>query len=379
MNKHVEKIGLLILVGACLLLSWATPGDEGFLGAVRIALLSGAALAALFLLFHRKSEKPARRNGLLTSHPRTPLSDGERQRMLGLTVLRMPDTSGRNPAEPDLYVAAEIRRIAEEWRQTHGELFSDDEIRSLYQLLMYADPADRPMSRLPQQYLRDVRNAEPFHRLRNYVDEWRRTPPPAEDSFQDWLAHVGDPSVNHLLLNGWVRFLQSLPGNDIALWHSIATTFRGIGERDRLDAAFWILEQLECDQATTSEFIRGAAGLNLIGKLAKRAKRTGNWRYVDAYCAVIERYNSGFYFRHAIKVGGIQGLDPGFDQSALEERLEAIANASGQPPFPIPDGLLLDGAPPSDPMPDGYSSPYDFDADAGLFLKYPGPGWRTAS
>jgi len=379
MHKHVEKIGLLILIAACVLLAWATPGNEGFAGGLRLTLISGAALAVLLLIFHRKPQMEAPRNGLLTDHPRAPLSTGERQRMLGLTVLRLGDSSGRDPAEPDLYVAAEMRQIAEEWRQKHGEPFSDDEIRSLYQLLMYADPGDRPLSRQPEQYLRDVRDAQPFYRLRNYVEDWRQTPPPEEDSFQDWLTHVGDPSVNHLLLNGWVRFLQSLPGSDIALWHSIATTFRGIGERDRLDAAFWILEQSECDQATASDFIRGVAGLNLIGKLAKRSQRTGDWRYIDAYCAVIERYNSGFYFRHAIEPGVIQGLEPGFGQSALEERLTTIEKATGQPPFPVPDGLLPAGAPPSEPMPMGYSSPYDFDADVGLFLKYPGPGWRTAS
>ncbi len=379
MHKHVEKIGLIILIAACGLLAWATPGDAGVLGVVQLALITCAALAALFLLFHRKAEAPKPRNGLLTDHPRAPLSTGERQRMLGLTVLRMNDTSGRDPAEPDLHVAAEIKAIAGAWREIHGEPFSDDEIRSLYQLLMYADPGDRPMSRQPQQYLRDVRNAEPFHRLRNYVEDWRSAPVPVEETFQDWLDHVGDPSVNHLLLNGWVRFLQSLPGDDIALWHSIATNFRGIGERDRLDAAFWILEQPECDQATASEFIRGVAGLNLVGKLAKRGQRTGAWRYVDAYCAVIKRYNSGFYFRHSIKVGGIQGLEMDFGLCELEDRLAAIAKAAGQPLFPVPDGLLPQGAPPSDPMPDGYSSPYDFDADAGLYLKYPGRGWRSAS
>lgn len=379
MHKHVEKIGLLILIAACALLAWATPSNQGLAGAMRLTLISGAALAVLVLIFHRKKQEATPRDGLLNDYPRAPLSTGERQRMLGLTVQRMRDTSGRDPAEPDLYVAAEIQRIADGWRQAHGEPFSDNEIRSLYQLLMYADPGDRPMSRQPEMYLREVSNAEPFYRLRNYVDDWRKAPAAVEDSFQDWLDHVGDPSVNHLLLNGWVRFLQSLPGNDIALWHNIATTFRGIGERDRLDAAFWILEQPECDQATASDFIRGAAGLNLIGKLAKRGQRTGDWRYIDAYCAVIERYNSGTYFRHAIEPSVIQGLEPEFDQNALEDRLSAIAKATGQPEFPIPDGLLPAGAPPSDPMPDGYSSPYDLDADAGLFLKYPGPGWRTAS
>ncbi|MGI9393982.1 MAG: hypothetical protein ACR2OY_04995 [Boseongicola sp.] len=299
--------------------------------------------------------------------------------MLGLTILRRRDTSDRDPSEPDLFVAAEIDRITEEWRQQHGEPFSDDEIRSLYQLLMYADPGDRPVSRHPQQYLRDVRDAEPFHRLRNYVLDWRQAPRPSEDAFQDWLAHIGDPSANHLLLNGWVRFLQSLPGNDIKLWHSIATNFRNIRNRDRLDAAFWILEQPDCDLATASNFIRGAAGLDLIEELAKDARKTENWRYIDSYCAVIEKYNSGFYVRHSIKAGGIEGLEPGFDQIALEDRLASIMKDTAQPPIPVPDGLLLEGAPPAVPMPDGYSSPYDFDPSAGLYMKYPGPGWRSAS
>ncbi|MGI9394391.1 MAG: hypothetical protein ACR2OY_07075, partial [Boseongicola sp.] len=301
MYKNVEKIGLFVLIAACVLFAWAIPGSQGMLGMLRLALITGAALATLVLLFHRKRKEPTPRIGLLTDESRAPLSEGERDRMERLTVERRIDLSGRDPAEPELCVAAEISRIADEWREAHGEPFSDDEIRSLYQLLMYADPGDRPKSRHPQQYLRDVHIAEPFRRLRNYVVEWRAAPPPPEEAFQDWLAHVGNPSANHLLLNGWVRFLQSLPGNDIALWHSIATTFRGIDDRDRLDAAFWVLEQPDCDQATASDFIRGVVGLNLLGTLAKGSERTGITRYVDSYCAVIERYNSGFYFRHAIK------------------------------------------------------------------------------
>ncbi len=379
MHKHVEKIGLLVLIAFCVLLVWAIPSGDGFMGMLRLVLLTSAAMATLVLLFHRKRKEPTPRIGLLTDEPRPPLSEGERDRLSRLTVERSLDTEGRDPNEPEIYVAAEISKIADEWREAHGEPFSDDEIRSLYQLLMYADPGDRPKSRHPQQYLRDVRIAEPFHRLRNYVEEWRRSPPPPEDAFQDWLAHVGNPSANHLLLNGWVRFLQSLPGNDIVLWHSIATTFDGIDDRDRLDAAFWILEQPDCDQATASDFIRGFAALNLLGELAKPGDPMGNRRYIDSYCALIERYNSGFYFRHSIVSSRIEGIDAGFNLSALEDRLEKVAKSVGQPPFPIPDGLLPVGAPPSDPMPDGYSSPYEFDADAGLILKYPGPGWRTAS
>ena len=379
MHKHVEKIGLFVLLAACVLLAWAIPSGDGLLGMLRLALITGAAMATLLLLFHRKTKEPTPRIGLLTDEPRAPLSEGERQRMERLTVERRVDASGRDPSEPELYVAAEISRIADEWRQAYGEPYSDDEIRSLYQLLMYADPGDRPKSRHPQQYLRDVHNAEPFRRLRDYVVEWRAAPPPPEDAFQDWLDHVGDPSANHLLLNGWVRFLQSLPGNDIELWHSIATTFRGIGDRDRLDAAFWILEQPDCDQATASDFIRGVVASNLISKLATRAERTGNWRYIDCYCAVIERYNNGFYFRHSIVSSKMDGMDEGFNQGTLEGRLASIAESVGQPPFPVPDGLLPAGETPPDPMPDGYSSPYEFDADAGLILKYPGPGWRTAS
>ncbi len=74
-------------------------------------------------------------------------------------------------------------------------------------------------------------------------------------------------------------------------------------------------------------------------KLAKRGQRTGNWRYVDGYCAEIERYNSGFFFRHAIEPSAIQGLEPTFNQSAPEKRLAGIAKATGSHHFRSPTGF----------------------------------------
>lgn len=333
---------------------------------------------ALFLKVRRtRSDKP-HRYGFMTHEDRPPLSSGERLRLIGLTDERIVPTD-KKPDHPDVVVATEIRETADAWKSAAEGPLSDDEIRSLYQLLMYVDPGDRPMSRQPQLYLKDVRNAEAFIRLRKYTEDWRNRLSDPEAAFDAWLEEVGDPDVNHLLLNGWVRFLESLPGNDVNLWHEIATEFDGLDDRDRLDAVFWILEQPDCDLATASDVIRGFIYWGILDKLAREAKASGKWRYVDAFRDLIKRYNSGFYTRHSLPASAEAEPGSDCDLKFLGKQVAKTCKSTGMSQMPRPRGLFFTETPGPDPLPDGYIAPYAYELEAGLYLKFPGVSGREAS
>ena len=338
--------------------------------------------AVLAWLRPNGSRPPAPRHGLLTAEDRPPLSEGERERLLGETLrraARLIEDDDLSEAHPRRTLAAEVFRLAEAWTEKHGAPLSDDELRSLYQLWRYADPGDRPTSQMPEQYLRDVRDPEPFARMRDHVQAWRARKPEPDEAFQDWLRHVGDPSMNHLLQMGWVHFLESLPGSDQALWHAVATDFDDIDESDRLEALFWILEQPECDRATASDAIRGVVYWRVLDRLARDAERPRYWQLIKRYREAILRYNDGFYTRHGLTAA--EGEDPGpdFDEAAMARSVARVVRETGIPRLPRPKGLFWEATPPADRVAAGYRAPYGYDPGAGLYLRYPGPGWRNAS
>ncbi|MBS8226589.1 hypothetical protein [Vannielia litorea] len=100
----------------------------------------------------------------------------------------------------------------------------------------------------------------------------------------------GDPAVVKpgLIAEGWVPFLQSM-SPDIHLWNDVATDFDQF-YGDRLDAAFWILEQPACDKATAWQFIAGAVCRDVL-------VQDGRWGYEKAvmrWNAAVTRWNVGF-------------------------------------------------------------------------------------
>ncbi len=372
----VSTLSATALAGAL-----AIHSDPAFSTPARTVLGPLLILFAGQMFLRRRPKKAKPRHGLLMSDVRPELSKGERDRMLNQTVYRCAVLAKSDLPDdhPSMVMAKEVEYLAEGWCGAHGGTLSDDEVRSLYQLWMYVDPVDKKTSRQPEMYLRDVANPEPFERLRKYVEDWRERPPDTERDLEDWLKHVGDPSANNMTINGWVLFLENLPGKDVTLWHSIATEFRDIEDRDRLDAAFWVLEQPACDRATASDFIRGMVYWGVLERLAENARDKQNWDYIVAYRDVIKRYNEGFYKSHAIIAASGGEPGPDFDTKAMGKMIARIVKKTGIPKLPRPDGLLLEPNTPTDELPKSYVAPYGYNADAGLFMKYPGPGWRNAS
>lgn len=285
---------------------------------------------------------------------------------------------GKQSAE--YIVGQEISRFTAEWKAARktGPM-SAAETQSLYQLARYALA---PVSEEERKaFLKDVADPTLFISLRKKVLDIQAGKQNAQRDFDDWKATVGSTDMTHLLKDGWIAFLRGLGAPDPVLWHGVATDFHGIEARGRLEAAFWILAQPECDRATASDFIRGF----VANELMETAARTGDTVRLKAFQDVIDRYNAGFYVRFGI-VPDASGIEPiaetitgPFDDKAVASMMDRIVRDTGIAPLRKPVGLLGHEAKPIEPMPITTRSPYDFWDDAGLHLRYPGPGWRHAT
>lgn len=250
---------------------------------------------------------------------------------------------------------------------------SDDELRSENQLHRFMDTGKQDRTTPPMQELRDVRRKDVFLHMRKIVDDWYAERAAKDAAYQDWLAEVGETDQTHLLEDGWIAFLERLPGPDIHLWHGIATDFHDLFG-DRLDAAFWVVQQDACDRATASDFIAGYLYYFLSAEYADITKRDAR---LDDFLSVIRAYNAGKYTAHSIKAG--THIDGDLDDAAAAEILIKYEAAQGLTNLPRPKGLINSTTPPSDANTRGYASPYAFWDDAGLHLDYPGPDWRNVS
>ncbi|MEP2766581.1 MAG: hypothetical protein ABJU46_06905 [Paracoccaceae bacterium] len=252
---------------------------------------------------------------------------------------------------------------------------SNDELLSENKLLRFIE-MDKPDRNAPPTHeLRGVRRKDVCLRLRKLVDDWHAEHTAATKAYQDWLAEVGDVDQSHLLKDGWIAFLESLPSPDINLWHGIATDFHDMFG-DRLDAAFWIVEQEECDRATASDFIAGYLRFNLSAEYADITKPDEG---LDRFVSIIKAYNSGRYKSHALAAGTHIGHEFALDDVAASEILSEYQTAHGLTDLPRPMNLIKSTTPAPDPNPSLFASPYAFSDDVGLHLKYPGPNWRSAA
>ena len=251
---------------------------------------------------------------------------------------------------------------------------SGDELISENKLWRFIETHRKDRSAPPMSELRGVRRKDVFFRLRKVVDDWYAERAAREKAYQEWLAEKGGEDQSHLLKNGWIAFLEGLPGPDIHLWHGVATDFHDLFG-DRMDAAFWIVEQEECDRATVSDFIMGFLVYRLgepYADITKREKR------LDRFLQIIEAYNAGFYRWHSIAAGlNNHEIEP--NDTAAAEILDKYETAQGLANLPRPTNLLDSAKRPVDSPSRGYTSPYAFWDDAGLHLEYPGPDWRNSA
>lgn len=368
--KALDALFGLALIGAAIAGLLAIPSDTATSAAARLAVLP---LLAVTVGLHVLRRRAKARIGLGYLKPRAARID-EKQRTHFYHVVIEAMLRGRrksksrvtgNPMEDeDVIVALEMMRLLEEWKAASpGGKNTDAEYKSLFLLQAYAlgrQPEDKR-----EALLDEVTDPAPFLALRRKVEEAiaarAKRAVPAEK--------VTD--MSHLLKGGWIAFLQSLPHPDPVLWHDVATDFHGIEKNGRLDAAFWILGQPDCDRATASDFIRGFVAHGLFETAARSGDPTG----LNAFQTVVQRYNAGFYkwFGIVPDAGGIEPIgetvEGDFDDAAVAAMMRRIADAAGIGPVSVPVGLLSFKDKPTSPMPGLVRSPYAFWDDAGLHIR----------
>ena len=308
---------------------------------------------------------------------------GKRRKLRQATRLSMESEPALSADGTEYLAEDHPRRVVAEalalWRErftadSPGRALSDDEVRSLYFLHLYADPSGEDRSVSPQKYLRDIHDRTPFLKLRGKIDAWYAARAAEREAYEAWLSEIGGGSMNHLLQSGWKAFLTAQPAADAELWHSIAANTQGIEEHGRLKAAFWILARSQCDKATASDFIRSFVYDRHLDNAVKRRDA----ETVAAFARVVRRYNADFYKFHSIRSGRYARSIEGYGDADLARDLTRMENKRKLPALPRPNGLLDTTGPAPDKDKREYTSALAFTPTKGLHLRPPRNDWSYA-
>ncbi len=263
---------------------------------------------------------------------------------------------------------------------------SDDEIRSLYQLKMFGSHFGNEKSSLERsKWLKGIAIAQAFGNLGAVLEQREASIRDRASASSDWLQRVGgSDSAMHLLKDGWLPFLKSLEHPDIRLWNEIVTDFEEF-EGDRLEAAFWILEQPECDRLTAWHFIVGTISWEVLDWDPKMQKERRETTLQDAFEAVLKRWNTGFYRYHSLSYPQKEEdeVHHGFDGSTIFDLLTALEHRLDLPPFTRPSQLDQDLGNPTDDLSRSVSVGLRYCHQEGLCLQrgcdWHVPAWHPAS
>ncbi|MXQ09484.1 hypothetical protein GQ651_16685 [Alphaproteobacteria bacterium GH1-50] len=308
------------------------------------------------------------RLGLMVPGSRRRLKRARRMTMEREPALSADGTEHLAADHPRRLVAEAIDKLRRSWtKDAPDRALSDDEVRSIYALYMYADPSGDDRQKPRAKYLRDIEDRTRFTGLREKVDAWYAARAAERAAYEAWLKEIGGGSMNHLLANGWGPFLKGQPDADAELWHAIAANPDGIERGGRLKAAFWILAQPQCDKATASDFIRGFVYHKRLDHAV--AERDGDT--VAAFVRVVRRYNSDFYALHSIASGRFLRSIEGYGDREVIRDIERIEKRRNLPKLPRPKGLLARTGPAPDQGARRYTSAFAFSPDKGLHLRPP--------
>lgn len=262
---------------------------------------------------------------------------------------------------------------------------TDDEIRSLYQLKMFGSHFERE-SKISERskWLKGIAIVKSFANLGAVLEQRKASIGVKAKASSDWLQRVGGSnSAQHLLANGWLPFLRSLEHPDIKLWNDIATEFEEYVS-DRLEAAFWILEQPECDRLTAWHFIVGMISWEVLDWELKMQKERGETTLRDAFEAVLQRWNTGFYQYHSLSYPQKEEDEGhhGFASNTILNLLTALEQKLDLPPFTRPSHLDRDLSRPTDDLSRSVSVGLSYYHQEGLCLQrgydWHIPAWHPA-
>ena len=186
--------------------------------------------------------------------------------------------------------------------------------------------------------------------------------------------------ANHLLKEGWLPFLSKLDGPDILLWHQIATDFNDMAG-DRLHAAYWILEQPDCDRATARDFIIGMIVYDALSYDIARDRKEPSLQVPKRaqFEAVLKRWEDGFYPHHSIasKDHSSQVIQ------TLQEDADTITTRLKAARLVLPAGLDISLQNPTDDFSRSQSHGLTYSYDEGLQLiegrDWHNPDWAPKS
>jgi len=191
-----------------------------------------------------------------------------------------------------------------------------------------------------------------------------------------WLQRIGgNPAANHLIAEGWLPFLTALDAPDIDLWHQIISDFHEL-YGDRLDAAYWILEQPECDRATAWTFLMGMMSWDVLMQVVHTDLRQKTRVNRDRFEAVVDKWDNGFYTRHALQA------DPdaanghyGLDFKVIREVYDQFATEYEIAPLRLPKDMEFDVSKSTDDKSRSVDLGLDFSDEEGLMLRF-GKDWH---
>lgn len=253
------------------------------------------------------------------------------------------------------------------------ERLKDDELRSLYCLYMYVlwgDALNRGDSARREQWLRDVEVTAPFIILDLSIRKFAEANVRRAVQNQEWVnSTVAVQAQTVVEVDSWIDFLKAMNPPDIYLWHQIATAFQDL-RGDMLQAVFWILRQPACDRATAHDFIAGFVSWDILHReiaVRRGEERLSLW---NDFCAVIERWNNGFYQFHSISsvLGPVDGYH-GMRAADIGRVLSIIEVTFGLPCAPRPELFDENFRQPRDAGTRSKRSKYVYDSIDGLKLR----------
>lgn len=386
-------------------------------------LVAFGVLARLNVIFSRRNTREIRKvHGLLNRQKRPPLSILEKRHMIetlfyGFYREAYPfaDRFDSDRMPPGLQVCYRMAELLYWWRGLDRSLpglvkmrhllsllqaeaaeispfidrpvqeitldhLKDDELRSLYCLYMYVlwgDALNRGESARREQWLLDVEVTAPFIILDLSIRKFAEANVRRAVPNQEWAHSTVSVQTRSVVeVDSWIELLKATDPPDIYLWHQIATAFQDL-RGDLLDAVFWLLRQAPCDRATAHDFIAGFVSWDILHR--EIAVRRGEERLAlwSEFCAVIERWNNGFYQFHSIPsvLGPVDGYH-GMQAADVGRVLSIIEVTFGLPAAPRPELFDENLRQPKDGGARAQRSKYFYDSIDGLQLR--GDGLKPA-
>ncbi len=169
---------------------------------------------------------------------------------------------------------------------------------------------DRAQMRAKRQAQQEQRAAQAQARAKALEDHQKKVDEKAaaalaiyDDATHDWRSL---PSSALALDRPSTRraALQSIKPDDPALFHLFATNYHEMVD-DHFVATCWLLAQPTCEVFTAAEFIVSFAMDTALHQAVAEGHRTQDYWKFKEYCAVIERWNAGFYTSRRLGSDGV--------------------------------------------------------------------------